>query len=182
TVTTRPLKTNAQRAAVFGAFKYVADPRPGNPEHIRLTDDWAKTNIIQVTIPQLSSKPISMHKLAAPQYVAWFRAIEKKGLSHLIVSFGGCWVTRFIRGSTSTLSGHAWGTAIDINVPWNLGGRQPALVGQKGSVRELMAFCLDFGLYWGGWFAKGGVDGMHIECHRLLTADELAAACLKHGF
>lgn len=184
----KPLSSNESRCAVFGKFAYVADPTPNNPEKIKITDDWGKSNIGTFLIPQLigipggpSSGKVSMHKLAGPQFVAWFRAIEAKGLKDRLLGYGGCWVPRFVRGSKTRLSNHAWGTAIDINVPWNGRGRQSALYGKKGCVRELAEFCYDFGIFWGGHYKGAPEDGMHFEIFKVLTADELAAAKKKHG-
>ena len=71
-----------------------------------------------------------------------------------------------MRGSRTTLSNYAWGTAFDINVPWNARGTVPALCGEKGSVRELVAIANEHGFYWGGHFSRR--DGMHFEVARVL--------------
>ena len=54
---------------------------------------------------------------------------------------------RFVRGSTTSLSNHAFGSAFDINVPFNRLGARPALVGQKGSVRRLVKTAHRHGFY-----------------------------------
>ena len=72
---------------------------------------------------------------------------------------------RFVRGSRTILSNHSFGTAFDINVPWNLLGSVPALVGQKGSVRELVPIANQNGFYWGGHFPRK--DGMHFSIAKL---------------
>jgi hypothetical protein len=177
----KPLSSNASRQSLFGKIEYVSAPVPKNPEAIKITNDWSKKNIAQFSIPLLSSKKISMHKAAGPQYQAWFEAIEKKGLADRIISFSGCWVPRYVRGSRKTLSNHSWAVAIDINVPWNGRGRQSALVGKKGCVRELAEFCADFGIFWGGWYKGAPEDGMHFELFKILTNAELKAARAKHG-
>lgn len=176
-----PLVSQAQREAVLGVLTYVAAPTSGNEEAVRITNDFAK-NIAKFLIPLLSKAPISMHKLAGPQFQAWFQAIEKHGLGDRVIGFAGCWVPRFVRGSRTSLSNHSWGSAIDISVPANKRGHQPALVGQHGCVREIVEFCADFGLFWGGWYSgKTPLDGMHIELFKVLTPAELAAAKAKHG-
>jgi hypothetical protein len=178
----KPLSSNAARQVIFGKFAYVAAPTPKNPERIKITDNWAKSNIVSVTIPQLSSKPIQMHRLAAPQFVAWFKAIEAKGLSDRILTYSGCWVPRFVRGSKKSLSNHSFGTAVDVCVPWNNRGKVPSLYGHQGCIRELADFCVDFGIFWGGWYSGNSLlDGMHFELFRVLTPDELQAAKIKHG-
>ena len=66
-----------------------------------------------------------------------------------------------MRGSTTTLSNHSFGSAFDINVAWNERGHRPALVGEKGSVRELVPITHQWGFWWGGHFSTP--DGMHFE-------------------
>jgi len=73
---------------------------------------------------------------------------------------------RFIRGSRSILSNHAWYTAFDINYRWNMLGETPADIGEKGSVKELVPIAHDFGFYWGGHFRRR--DGMHFEAAKVL--------------
>jgi hypothetical protein len=41
-------------------------------------------------------------------------------------------------------------------------GQQPALVGQHGSVHELVELAYRHGFFWGGHFS-GRLDGMHFE-------------------
>lgn len=177
----KPLSSNASRQATFGTIEYVSAPTSGNPEAIKITNGWAKDNIAKFSIPLLSKNPISMHKAAGPQFQAWFEAITKKGLADRVISYSGCWVARYVRGSRKTLSNHSWAVAIDINVPWNGRGRQSALVGMKGCVRELAEFCYDFGIFWGGHYRGAPEDGMHFELFKILTPDELKAARAKHG-
>jgi hypothetical protein len=176
--TFKPLSGNAAKAKVFGKFRYKST---GVKEGIQILDDWAQKNIVRVSIPQLvgvkgsgKATKFYFHRLAANQFQGFFAAVEKAGLSHLILSNGGSWVPRFIRGSRSILSNHSFGSAIDINVRWNYMGSQPALVGQEGSVRLLVQIAYKFGLYWGGHFRRS--DGMHFEVAKLMTAAEVEKA------
>ena len=164
---------SAARSTLLGTFAYRPAPTPNNPEAIELTDDWAKNHIETIGIPQLArvqgapeGGKIRLHGLAVEPFVAFFIAVEKAGLLDRILSFGGSWVPRFIRGSTSTLSNHSYGSAIDINVPFNALGTLPALKGKKGSVRELVPIANECGLYWGGHFPSRP-DGMHFELARV---------------
>lgn len=91
--------------------------------------------------------------------------IDDAGLGDRVLSFAGSWVPRFVRGSTTNLSNHAYGSAIDINVPWNQLSTVPALKGKRGSVRELVPIANECGLYWGGHFNRA--DGMHFELARV---------------
>lgn len=161
------------REKLFGKFSYISSPTLSNPEAITITGNWFN-NIAQVNIPQLSgvagapsSSTILFHVAVSPQLTKLFEAWHDLGLSYLIMSWGGSWSPRFIRGSRTILSNHAWGTAFDINVQWNQLGTQPALRGATGSVRELVEVACDHGFYWGGWFPNRP-DGMHFEAYKVL--------------
>lgn len=169
-----------EREKIFGKFSFISMPgvdKHGNvinPEGIKITDDWVKNNITRVFIKQLigvqgapKSGIIDLHKKIANQYVKMFQAWDDAGLKKLILSFGGSWVPRYIRGSRTSLSNHSWGTAIDINVKWNPLGAQPALVNEIGSVRELAIIAYEFGQCWGGWF-NSRPDGMHFETFKII--------------
>ena len=163
----------AERERVFGKFAFQPAGNPSNPEAILITDGWGAKNIAQVPVPQLrgvtgapASGIIPFHEKAADQLVALWAAWEAEGLLPLVLSFAGSWAPRFVRGSRSYLSNHAWGTAFDINAAWNGLGVTPALVGKKGSVRKLVPLAQEHGMFWGGWFDRK--DGMHFEVARLI--------------
>lgn len=158
-----PNLSNDSMEALFGKFAYVAAPQPGNPEAIKITDNWAATNIVSVPTPQLKIvSSVAFHKSCVTQLQKLLQDWDDAGLTSLILTWGGSWAPRYIRGSRSVLSNHAWGTAFDINVQWNMLGSQPALKGQKGSVRELVDIAYQNGFGWGGWF-PGRPDGMHFQ-------------------
>ncbi len=165
----KPL-TDAGKKRVFGDFKYRPASKTG--EGIVILGDWVKENITRVEIPQLKgvrgtqgAKSFFFHVKAAPKVQELFQAWEDAALTSAVLTWAGSWVPRFIRGSRTTLSNHAFGTAFDINVAWNYLGTQPALRGEKGSVRELVPIANDLGWYWGGHFSRR--DGMHLELARL---------------
>jgi peptidoglycan hydrolase-like protein with peptidoglycan-binding domain len=164
-----PLVSNAQRQALFGAYDYVSDPRPGNPEHVRILGSWEQDNIIDVPVPQLkktaigSKAPSSIrfHRLAAAQLQGLWKGWEDAKLLDTILSFAGGFEPRFVRGSRTTLSNHSFGSAFDINAEWNARGHRPALAGEKGSTRALVPIAHQWGFWWGGHFSTP--DGMHFE-------------------
>jgi len=167
-----PLVGNAARAAKFGQFAFVPAPTAGNPEGIRITDGWDRANIVSVVIPQLSivqgapkDGRVLFHRLAAPRAQQLFARWEHAELLHLILTWAGSWVPRFVRGSRSTLSNHAFGSAFDINAAWNGLGTAGARAGTKGSVQELVSIATDMGFYWGGFFSRP--DPMHFELAKL---------------
>lgn len=170
-----PLISTADRQRVFGAFRFAPAPVPGNPEAIRILDNWAQENVVRVVIPQLvgvqgapTDGAVWFHKKAIGQLLGLFEAWEKAGLIHLVETWAGSFVPRFIRGSRSQLSNHAFGTAFDINAAWNGLGAQPAKVGMHGSVRELVPIASKYGFFWGGHYSRRR-DGMHFEVAKLLT-------------
>lgn len=74
--------------------------------------------------------------------------VGKKDLIRLVLTYAGSFDPRFIRGSTTTLSNHAFGSAFDINAEWNPLGHTPAPKGTEGSVRELVPIAHEYGFYW----------------------------------
>ncbi|HFA47423.1 MAG TPA: peptidoglycan-binding protein [Bacteroidetes bacterium] len=166
----RPLSGTRARQAVFGKFAYK--PVGPDSDNIKITDNWERHNIVAIEIPQLKSVrgarrdgKIRFHKKAAKQTLKLFQDWEDAGLKDRILTYAGSYVPRFIRGRYGVLSNHAFGSAFDINVAWNGLGREPALVGQKGSVRELVEIAHKNGFYWGGHFRRK--DGMHFEVAKI---------------
>jgi peptidoglycan hydrolase-like protein with peptidoglycan-binding domain len=176
---------HVKRQKVLGVIRYRAAPTKGNPEGIVITNAWQKNNLCRVTVPQLKgvygapkSGRVFWHKAAKAQLLALFKAWEMLGLTDRIESWAGSWCARFTRGSDSYLSNHSWASAFDINVPWNMLGRRPALVGCEGCVRELVEVANMLGFWWGGhgWPPKyGRLDGMHFEIAKLMTQAEIDA-------
>lgn len=176
-----PIRGTAGRQQVWGAFKYEAAGVKDNPEAIKILDSWENKNIVGVTVPQLAKIPgityqgrvegkghasVQVHRLVSVSFVCLWKAWEDAGLLDRIITWGGLWVPRFVRGSRTSLSNHAFATAFDINAPWNGLRRTPALVGQRGCVRELVELANEYGWWWGGhgWpsdYSK--LDGMHFE-------------------
>jgi hypothetical protein len=158
------------RVATFGAFRYMPANSPSDPEAIKIIDDWPQHNIVTIDIPQLISikaNKVSFNRLVATQLQDLFSDWEQSGLIDRILTWGGSWAPRFIRGSKTCLSNHAWGTAFDINVQWNPLGCHPARQGTKGSVIDLVQIANAHGFYWGGHFPDRP-DGMHFEVAKLL--------------
>ncbi len=169
----RPLTSTAARQKLFGAFKFAPAPVRGNRENIQITGDWEERQIIRVEVPQLrgivgapANGKVMFHRAAAPQLLKLWRAWEEAGLLHLVKTWDGSFVPRFVRGSRSSLSNHTFGSAFDINASFNSLGTRPALVGRVGSVRELVPIANELGFFWGGHYA-GRTDGMHFEIARL---------------
>ncbi len=164
-----PLVTNDQRVALFGRYEYVSAPTAKNPEAIRILGIWEKDYIVDVPIPQLrkalgskASQTMRFHRLASKQLQGLWADWEKENLLDRILVYDGSFVPRFVRGSRTVLSNHAFGSAFDINERYNKLGKRPALIGEKGSVRELVSIANYWGFYWGGHYVNRQ-DGMHFE-------------------
>lgn len=160
----------AGKRAAFGEYRF--EPVAGDPDAIRILDGWEVQNIDLITVPQLAGKlgahpagRARFHKKVAPKVLELFATWEREGLTRLILRYAGSYVPRFVRGRPGVLSSHAFGSAFDINAPWNGLGKVPALKGSKGSVRELVPIANELGFYWGGHFDRK--DGMHFELAQL---------------
>lgn len=158
----------AQRAQIFGHLVTEPAPTADNPEACREVSRSEDYRIVQVELPLLIGREgfpktsrVLFHAKGARMLQVLVQSWHDAGLLPRVLSWGGTLAVRYVRGSRTTLSPHAWGTAFDINVPWNGLGRQPALKGRKGSVRELVTIANEQGWYWGGHFSRS--DGMHFE-------------------
>ena len=172
----------AGRQALWGPVEF--ELIKGSPKQL---GDWGDKNIIRVHVPQLagvdrygnpSSGNVHFHRLAAPQLLGAFQQVEDEGLLGLVLSFGGAYVFRFIRGSTKTLSNHAFGVAIDLNMKENGLGKRPALLGEAGTLRRVAPIFERWGFFWGGYY-RNRKDGMHFECVKRFGSaeiDEMLAA------
>lgn len=174
--------TTLEKTQVFGSFPYEPDPSTFNGDGIRVTNDWRSQNIISVPVPQLTGKLMNgrpmtsgyiyFHRLGAEALRNLWAAWEAAGLLDKILTFEGGYAARFIKSTQSRnprpASNHAWGLAFDVNAPQNPFGRQPALAGQPGSVRELVSLANQHGFFWGGHF-RGRPDGMHFELGKIIN-------------
>ncbi len=158
----KPYFGNAARARKFGRFDYIAAPTSRNREAIKITGDWKRKHIERVRVDGIpGSKGVWLHKAAAGSFVDMWEEWAAAGLRNDILTWNGSYVPRFIRGSTKTLSNHAWGTAFDINAQYNRIKQVPAQLGEAGCVRHLVEIANAHGWYWGGHFSRQ--DGMHFE-------------------
>ena len=172
--TDAPFPPIHDRPGVFGEIKSSPAPVSGNPEAIKIHGSWIRDHLVEVIVPELfgiSGAPrdggVYFHELGAEQLRELFAAWAAEGLIDRVLSWAGSWVPRYVRGSRNRLSNHAYGSAFDINAPWNPMGAEPAHVGERGSVRELVPIAHDHGFFWGGNY-RGRPDGMHFEIGKVL--------------
>jgi hypothetical protein len=121
---------------------------------------WVSSHIATEVVPILGS--VTCNKLIFPQLKQALADIQSRGLASKIHpgEYAGCYYPRFIAGS-NTLSNHAFGLALDLNVPGN----------QRGTVGEMDRGVVDAFKKWG--FAWGGdwnyTDPMHFEMAQLVN-------------
>ncbi len=163
--------SSAQAEKMFGKFEWRAAPTASEARAIKILDDWPKQKLVTVEIPQLAriARPVktprlTMHRLAAKPMQNLWQAWEDAGLLLLVRTWDGMYNPRRI-GGTKSLSNHAFGAAFDINASFNPWGGNIPLVGEKGSVRELVPLANKHGFFWGGHY-RGKKDGMHFELAR----------------
>ena len=162
-----PLSPQA-RVALFGAFDFEAAPLPGDKEHVKVLGDWRKRNIRGAHLPAFggrAARVVGVHVKIAERLEALFRAWAEDDLLGDILKWNGAYNPRFIRGSVTRLSNHAWGTAFDLNAAQNPLGSDGAVWGQPGCVWRLVPRALEQGFYPGGFFARRQ-DWMHFEAFR----------------
>jgi peptidoglycan hydrolase-like protein with peptidoglycan-binding domain len=163
-----PLVSNKERQAIFGPLEFEPAPTNENPERIRITNQWDQQNIANVKLDTLIGKKgapstgiVQFNKKASTALNKLFSDWQAAGLIDQILTWDGSYVPRFVRGSRTVLSNHAFGTAFDINADWNRRGVEPAWPGEKGCLFDLVPIAHKNGFYWGGHFDTR--DGMHFE-------------------
>jgi peptidoglycan hydrolase-like protein with peptidoglycan-binding domain len=85
-----PLVSNAQRQALFGAYDYVSDPEPGNPEQVHILGSWEQDNIVDVLIPELKKTAIGPK---AP-FLDPLPSARRRAASRPMEGLGGCQASR----------------------------------------------------------------------------------------
>ena len=141
-------------ADAVGVFRYsVLDggriaPDPG----------WVQSHITTEVVPILGEVTCNKHMI--PQLRGALADVVRADLEDEIHpdEYAGCYYPRFIAGST-TLSNHAFGLALDLNVPGN----------QRGTVGEMHRGVVDIFKRWGfGWGGDWGyTDPMHFELREI---------------
>jgi hypothetical protein len=182
--------SNESRNQGLGCFKFKQLPleNRSDPDEVVVLgscngaiDDWRRTHIVNIEIPQLRfamgfTGTVTCHRLVAPQVQKLFARWEELDLLHLMHDFDGMFSPRYKRGrSPSTtghsvkqsvdvdqLSNHAFGSAMDINANDNPFNAELALCPMRGCVRDLVASANDLGFFGGSHFGTPK-DGIHFE-------------------
>jgi len=137
-------------ADAVGDFRYTAT------DGGRVVPDptWERSHIVTESVPILGR--VTCNKYLMPQLRGALAEVQASGLAASIhpSEYAGCYYPRFIAG-TNTLSNHAFGLALDMNVPGNLRGTAGDMD------RAVVAVFKRWGFAWGGdW---NYTDPMHFE-------------------
>lgn len=143
--------------SAVGTFNYTANANGS----VNLPGSWVSAHISTEQVPILGS--VTCNRLMLPQLRAALQEVVQRGLTAAIhpSQYGGCFVPRYIAG-THTLSYHAFGLAVDLNVPENQRGTAGAMNRQVVQIFE------KWGFEWGGTWHY--TDPMHFELHRIVQA------------
>ena len=127
---------------------------------------WVREHIRTEQVPILGA--VTCNKAMLPQLRGALQEIVDSDLGDEIhpEEYAGCYYPRFIAGS-SKLSNHAFGLAVDLNVPGN--GR--GTVGEMH--RGVVAIFEKWGFAWGGRWSY--TDPMHFELAQIVDAQAVSA-------
>jgi hypothetical protein len=136
--------------------EFAANPRATSDGYLTIDQHWRARHLETAAVPILGH--VTCNRAFIPSLRAALRRVVQQGLAHLInpADYGGCWAPRLIPGAPGdSISHHAYGSAIDINVSANPQGSRPH------QDPRLVRIFASFGLTWGGrWLVQ---DGMHFE-------------------
>lgn len=161
--------TAEERDRCYGPLvgRATPDPSPDNPERLRVPPGWAEENLVTIDVPELATVPgankgrITIHRRVAEPFRQLVQAWKDAGVLGDIVSWEGTYNPRFVRGSTSAISTHAYAASFDLNAKGNGLNETPSPIGTRGSVLRLVPIAERLGWAWGGRFKR--LDGMHFE-------------------
>lgn len=147
--------------------------RYGNPmaskaESLKFQSKWMKLwkypEAIKTKIPQLGES-IYINKEFQPKYEAFLMELINRELHDEITENDQCFMPRYQRGSTTQISIHTWGGAVDLNPTHNpiFSTREQCIAkGLTPFTEEFIQCGRDCGLIMGADF-KGRPDLMHIQ-------------------
>ena len=147
--------TGGSVASAVGSFSY----RVLDGGRIAPDPAWVRANIRTERVPILGD--VTCHRILFPQLRAALTEVVQRGLADKIHpgEYAGCYYPRFIAGTTQ-LSLHAFGIALDLNVPGNLRGT-------RGEIdRDVVRIFKKWGFTWGGDWAW--TDPMHFEMNAVV--------------
>lgn len=123
---------------------------------------WSANDRSVIASYQLPGGKVALRKGDVSVLLLWCADRWHETVEPLV--WPGIWgyAERTVRGSSTTLSNHASGTAIDLNAPRHpLGARGTFSPAQVAAIRSILAFC-EGTVRWGGDYASRA-DEMHLE-------------------
>ena len=149
--------TGSKAAKAFGNFSYRYFP----DGTIQPDEAWVRENIVTTTVPIMGR--VTCHRLMVPQLRGALQEVQDNNLGHLLKTYDGCYVPRFIeRNPENSISLHTWGIAIDMDAATNYRGI-------RGTMDQRIADIFKrWGFRWGGDWKY--TDPMHFELGALLDA------------
>jgi hypothetical protein len=148
--------STSERDQRFGPIEWRHSPTGSNPEAVTILNDFPRRLVKRRYLELPGSPLILIHEDAAGPLEAVLDALDARGELGLIRAFDGVYNPRLVRGSSSNLSSHAYGTSIDLNAAENPLGSAPTL-----AQKRLAEVFESHGWYWGDRFARR--DPMHFE-------------------
>ena len=149
-----PILSFAEVKKIFGEFTY----KPRHGRFVAMEKAWVDKYIVETNVPLLGV--IKCNRRLLPQLTGAMLELPRLGLAGLVRNNAGCWSPRMQVGNTFDVSRHAFGIAVDINVPENPYGDPPR------QDRRLIDVMERWGFVWGGrWLIP---DGMHFEFVRFV--------------
>jgi hypothetical protein len=134
----------------FGEFAW----RPAGGGEFTQDPAWQAANLATGRVPILGRA--RCNRVLLPALAGAMRELQRRNLAGLVdpAAFAGCWNSRLTRSGTG-VSRHAWGAAVDLNVPGNPTGLTSS---QDPRLVEVME---RWGFTWGGrWLVP---DPAHFE-------------------
>ena len=150
--------SNALMTSFFGAPRadYSADCQP-------VTQPALLRNITTADVGPFSVTGFQPAVRSMQEVLAELRSVQPA--AYQILGTAGMLCCRWVRGSTSSISNHSWGTAIDLKLSKQLDARGNNQI-QYGLTLIAPVFN-KFGWYWGAAFRTE--DAMHFEASRALV-------------
>jgi hypothetical protein len=155
---------NTVMMKLFGAPRTEGDyDQAGKP----LTNPKLARNVATMNVGPFKATGLKPAVLSLERVMADIQRLQPGVYS--LLSSAGMLVVRFVRGSTTSISNHSWGTAIDLKIGGQLDTRGDNQV-QYG-LSLLAPIFNSHGWYWGAAFRTE--DAMHFEAGRALAEEWL---------
>jgi hypothetical protein len=153
---------NTLMMKLFGAPRVAGDyDQAGKP----LTNPKLVRNVATMNVGPFKATGLKPAVLSLEEVMTDIQRLQP-GVYNLLSS-AGMLVVRFVRGSTTSISNHSWGTAIDLKIGGKLDTRGDNQV-QYG-LSLLAPIFNEHGWYWGAAFRTE--DAMHFEAGRGLAEE-----------